>query len=152
LLLAGLVLGDRREALTELGYRRLATQHKAKVHAWIAQHTAHAGQAVGRLAGPLRRYETEFLRYLDDPRIPATNNHGESTLRFAVLLRKIGCCNRTPRGVETLEVLSSLLATFRKRGLDFTAWASQFLQGSGPKYVPPDLLPAGFTGRILLSS
>lgn len=151
LLLGGLALRDRREALTELGYRRLATQHKAKVHDWIAQHTAHADQAVGRLARHLRRYKTEFLRYLDDPRIPATNNQGESTLRFAVLLRKIGCCNRTPRGVQTFEVLSSLLATFRKRGLDFTRWAIQFLQGAGPKYVPPDLLPADFAGQILLT-
>jgi len=151
LLLTGLALRDRREALTDLGYRRLATQHKAQVHDWIAQHAAHADQAVGRLARPLRRDETEFLKFLDDPRIPATNNQGESTLRFAVLLRKIGCCNRTPRGVETFEVLSSLLATFRKRGLNFIAWAREFLQGSGPKYVPPDLLPAGFTGQILLS-
>lgn len=151
LLKHGFTLRDRRDELTDLGYRRLVTMHKAEVHDWITQHSADDDQAVGRLARHLGRYEEDFLRYLDDPRIPATNNLGESTLRFAVLLRKIGCCNRTARGVETFEVLSSLLATFRKRGLDFTNWAIDFLQGSSPKYVPPDLLPAGFAGQIILA-
>ena len=150
LLQGGLTLRDRREALTELGFRRLVAKHKAQVHEWIVAHAAHADPAVGRLARHLGRYETEFLRYLDDPRIPATNNLGESTLRFAVLLRKIGCCNRTPRGVQTFEVLSSVLATFRRRGLDFTRWAIEFLQGSSPKYVPPDLLPASYEYQIVL--
>jgi hypothetical protein len=150
LLQGGLTLRDRREELTELGYRRLVSGHKAQVHDWIVEHAAHADPAVGRLARHLGRYETEFLRYLDDPRIPATNNLGESTLRFAVILRKIGCCNRTPRGVKTFEVLSSVLATFRKRGLDFTRWVIEFLQGTSPKYVPPDLLPAGFDQKIIL--
>lgn len=151
LLERGFTLRDRRDELTDLGYRRLVTMHKAEVHDWIVRYSAADDQAAGRLARHLGRYEAEFLRYLDDPQIPATNNLGESTLRFAVLLRKVGCCNRTRRGVETFEVLSSLLATFRKRGLDFTTWVIDFLQGSSPKYVPPDLLPAGFSSRIILA-
>lgn len=150
LLRGGLTLRDRREELSEAGFRRLVAQHKAQVHDCIVAHEDHADLAVGRLARHLGRYETEFLRYLDDPRIPATNNLGESTLRFAVLLRKIGCCNRTLRGVKTFEVLSSILATFRRRQLDFTYWAIEFLQGASPKYVPPDLLPAGYDTPIVL--
>lgn len=150
LLQGGLTLRDRREELSEAGFRRLVARHQAQVHDWIVEHAAHANPAVGRLARHLGRYETEFLRYLDDPRIPATNNLGESTLRFAVILRKIGCCNRTPRGVKTFEVLSSILATFRRRQLDFINWAIEFLQGSSPKYVPPDLLPAGYDTPIVL--
>jgi hypothetical protein len=83
---------------------------------------------------------------MSPPRKPA-----EGLLRFAVVLRKIGCCNRTELGVRTFETLSSLLATFRRRGHSFVDWVIDFLQGADPKYVPPDLLPANFDTPILLS-
>jgi transposase len=151
LLYGGLALRDRRKELTDRGYRRLVSIHKGKVHQWVEANANHEDEAVGRLARHLQKYEREFLLYLDDPQIPATNNYGEGTLRFAVLLRKIGCCNRTDRGVETFETLSSLLATFARRGKDFIAWAIELLQGTSPKYVPPDLLPPGYPYRIALT-
>ena len=152
LLYGGLALRDRREELTARGFQRLATMHKNNLHAWISANREHEDDSIGRLARHLERYEEEFTAYLDDPAVPATNNFAEGLLRFAVVLRKIGCCNRSDRGVETFETLASLLATFRRRGLDFIGWAIAFLTGSGPKYVPPDLLPAGFEEKILLVS
>lgn len=151
LLLGGLSLRDRRDTLTTLGYKRLATMHKQNVHDWIEAHRENGDEAIGRLARHLGKYETEFLRYLDDPHIPATNNFAEGLLRFAVVLRKVGCCNRTDRGVRTFETLSSLLATFRRRGLDFIDWVIEFMTGAGPKYVPPDLLPPEYPYQILLT-
>ena len=38
-----------------------------------------------------------------------------------------------------------------RRGLNFVDWVIDFLQGAGPKYVPPDLLPPGFETQILLT-
>jgi len=149
LLTDGLALRDRREGLTELGYQRLVTRLKQDVGDWIASHSKHEDESIGRLARHLGRYEKEFLVYLDDPRIPATNNFAESMLRFAVLLRKVGCCNRTERGVRAMEILSSLLATFRRRRKNFLEWAME-LQRMGPQYVPPDLLPPNFPWRIQL--
>ena len=151
LLLGGLSLRDRRDALTAVGYRRLVTMHKQHMHDWIEANRQHEDTAIGRLARHLGKYEHEFLLYLDDPQIPATNNFAEGLLRFAVVLRKIGCCNRTELGVRTFETLSSLLATFRRRRLNFVDWVIDFLQGAGPKYVPPDLLPPGFPTPILLT-
>lgn len=151
LLLGGLSLRDRRATLTPLGYKRLATMHKNDFHAWVEANRENDDDSIGRLARHLGRYEAEFLRYLDDPDIPATNNFAEGLLRFAVVLRKIGCCNRTQRGVRTFEVFASLLATFRRRGLDFIDWMIDFMTGPGPKYVPPDLLPDGYENQILLS-
>lgn len=150
LLFEGLALRDRREDLTDLGYRRLVTLHTSRVATWIEAHREHPDEAVGRLARHLGRYEQEFLRYLNDPTVPATNNVAEGLLRSAVLLRKIGCANRTPRGVKTFEILSSLLATFRRRNRDFVDWAMELLQGVSPKYVPPEFLPPGFPFQIAL--
>jgi transposase len=151
LLLDGLSLRDRRDGLTLQGYQRLVTIHRRRVHDWIEENRAHEDDVIGRLARHLGKYETEFLRYLDDPDLPATNNFAEGLLRFAVVLRKVGCCNRTQRGVRTFETLSSLLATFRRRGLDFIDWVIEFMTSAGPKYVPPDLLPDGFKQPILLA-
>lgn len=151
LLKGGLVLRDRREELTAQGYQRLVTIHKGRVHDWIEDNRQHEDQAIGRLARHLGKYEYEFLVYLDDPDIPATNNFAEGLLRFAVVIRKIGCCNRSQRGVNTFEILASLLATFRRRGLDFVDWAIKFLHGSGPKYVPPELLPPNCDLNIILN-
>ena len=152
LLRDGLALRDRREELTPVGYQRLVTMHKRQLADWIKANQDHKNDSIGRLARHLRKYEVEFMRYLDDPKIPATNNFAEGLIRFAVVLRKIGCCNRSARGVKTFEVLSSLLATFRRRGLDFADWVIKFLTGSGPKFVPPDVLPPGFQSKILLNS
>jgi len=151
LLFDGLSLRDRRDTLTAVGYQRLVTMHQQKVHDWIEAHRASEDEAIGRLARHLGKYETEFLRYLDAPHIPATNNFAEGLLRFAVVLRKVGCCNRTELGARTFETLSSLLATFRRRGLNFIDWVIEFMTGAGPKYVPPDLLPPDFTHPILLA-
>lgn len=151
LLLGGLSLRDRRESLTAQGYQRLVTRHKHNVRLWIEANCHAEDLAIGRLARHLGKYEQEFLRYLDDPAIPATNNFAEGLLRFAVVLRKVGCCNRTALGVRAFETLSSLLATFRRRGLSFVDWVIQFLQGGGPKYVPPDLLPSDLDTPILLT-
>lgn len=151
LLYGGLSLRDRRDTLTAQGYQRLVTMHKQRVHDWIEAHREDEDLAIGRLARHLGKYESEFLLYLDDPEIPATNNFAEGLLRFAVVLRKIGCCNRTASGVRTFETLSSLLATFRRRGLSFVDWVIDFLQGAGPKYVPPDLLPPHFDIPILIT-
>ena len=151
LLHGGLKLRDRRDELTAVGFQRLVTMHKNRMHDWIAANCQHEDQVIGRLARHLGKYEDEFLVYLDDPDIPATNNFAEGQLRFAVILRKIGCCNRSPRGVQTFETLASLLATFRRRGLDFVDWTINFLQGSGQKYVPPDLLPPNCNLKILLT-
>lgn len=140
-----------RDDLTVTSFQRLVTMNKRRFSEWIEANRDHINEPIGRLARHLGKHEAEFLRYLDDPTIPATNNFAEGLIRFAVVLRKIGCCNRSERSVKTFEVLSSLLATFCRRGLDFAAWVIDLLTGSGPKYVPPDLLPHGFQPRILLN-
>ena len=147
----GLALCDRRDELTPIGYQRLVTVHKANVHDWIEANSENEDEAIGRLARHLGKYENEFLLYLDDPDIPRTNNFAEGLLRFAVILRKVGCCNRTERGARTFETLGSLLATFRRRGLGFIDWVVDFMTGAGPKYVPPDLLPPDYDQQILIT-
>jgi len=89
---------------------------------WIERHRNTPDEEVSRLAGHLEKYESEFLRYLNDPRIPATNNTAEQTLRFAVLLCKVGCGNRSETGERTFKVLSSVSGTFCRCRVGFHQW------------------------------
>ena len=125
--------------MTELGFQRNVTTLRTDLHDWIERHRDVSDKEVSRLAGHLENYQTEFLRYLDDPWIPATNNTAEQTLRFAVLLRKVGCGNRTETRARTFEVLSSVSATFRRSGIDFLAWVSNLMHLGHPKLIPPEL-------------
>ena len=55
--------------------------------------------------------------FLRDPSIDATNWRAEQAIRPAVVIRKVCGGNRTRRGADTQQVLSSVVRTAR-RGLD----------------------------------
>ncbi|HXK95820.1 MAG TPA: transposase, partial [bacterium] len=58
-----------------------------------------------RLATRLEKYRDELFPFLSHPEVPATNNHGEREVRFAVLMRKIMYGNRSDEGALTQGVL-----------------------------------------------
>jgi transposase len=151
LLKSGLSLRERREELTALGFRRQCTVLRRELPHWSERFQDASDEEVARLARHLIKYRSEFLRYLDDPKIPATNNTAEGTLRFAVPLRKIGCGNRAPSGARTFETLSSISATMRRMGVDFLDWVSKLLHVDHPKLIPPELLPSGCPFQIPFS-
>ncbi len=151
LLSAGIELSKNRDAISPVEYANKIWDHQNNFHTWIADHVLDKCEATSRLARHLRDYEIEFTKHLHDRQIPPTNNYAEQTLRAAVLLRKIGCCNRSEKGVATFETITSLFATFKKRGEDFKEWIKERLIGPGPKWVPQFLLPADFETKILLN-
>ena len=57
--------------------------------------------------------------FLEHPGVDATNNLAERQLRPAVIRRKLSCGNRSQRGAQTFQILTSLAATCRQRGEDF---------------------------------
>lgn len=71
-----------------------------------------------KLAAALHKDLPHLFRYLEDPRIEATNNRAERDLRPAVVVRKIGRCNKTDAGAEAHAAISSIVATLRKRGFN----------------------------------
>jgi transposase len=85
---------------------------------------------------------TEFgaiFSFLFDPTLDATNWRAEQALRPAVVTRKIsGGGNRTARGAQTQQILTSLLRTAAQRRLDRTDVLVQLLQARTP-IVPPAL-------------
>jgi transposase len=59
-----------------------------------------------------------LLRFLEDPRVPPTNNAAERALRPAVIARKVSQCSKNERGAEAYAAFVSVLRTLAKRGPD----------------------------------
>jgi transposase len=80
-----------------------------------------------------------IFSFLFDPTLDATNWRAEHALRPAVVTRKMcGGGNRTARGAESQQVLTSLLRTADQRGLDATDTLVALLTAATPT-VPPSL-------------
>ena len=80
-----------------------------------------------------------IFSFLFDPTLDATNWRAEHALRPAVVTRKMcGGGNRTRRGADSQQVLTSVLRTADQRGLDATDVLVALLTAPTPS-VPPSL-------------
>lgn len=68
------------------------------------------------LQGRLRRYRAEWLTFLDDPRVPPTNNRAEQILRQLVILRKVTFGHRTLAGARRTARLMTVKETAKRHG------------------------------------
>jgi transposase len=64
----------------------------------------------------IKRYAGCWLVFLDDPRVPPTNNHAEQCLRPLVILRKITFGHRTHSGATSLARLMTIQETAKRHG------------------------------------
>lgn len=127
------------------GERELATYQSrrdrlhARLDALIA--TAWQDRQAARLLKRFRRHREHLLTFLDDPAVPADNNHGERAIRPAVIIRKNTYGNRSQRGADTQAVLMSIHRTLKQRGHDplttLTKALSEYLTTGKLPALPP---------------
>jgi hypothetical protein len=67
----------------------------------------------------LHKQRDHLFTFLDHEGVDATNNLAERQLRPAVIARKISCGNKTPKGAQTWQILTSLAATCVQRATSF---------------------------------
>lgn len=99
-----------------------------------------------KLAGAIKYLSgnwNKFSVFLDDPRVPLTNNQAERTLRTCVLGRKNHLGSKSRRGTEVSALFYSLIGTCRMLGINPTNYlkAAAHTALSTPGEV---LLPADF--------
>ena len=89
--------------------------------------------AVRRFQGHLVREYDAIFSFLFDPTLDATNWRAEQALRPAIVTRKMcGGGNRTARGAQSQQVLTTVLRTADQRGLDATAILATLLTAATP--------------------
>lgn len=92
---------------------RIDRLHKRLLDLALSEYQDHHAK---RIAKRLDKYWDDLFTFLEHPEVPATNNHGEREIRFAVLIRKITYGNRSDRGARTQSILMSIMRTLKLRG------------------------------------
>lgn len=94
-----------------------------------------------KLAAHLRNHRDQLFRCLHDSRVAATNNLAEQQLRGAVIVRKIGGCNRSPRHAGAHAILASVGQTAHRHGITLADFVADWMHVQPLTRDPPPLLP-----------
>jgi transposase len=132
----GLRLKQQQGQLDPATYQSRRDRLHARLDALIA--TDWQDRQAARLLKRFRRHRDHLLTFLDDPAVPADNNHGERAIRPAVIIRKNIYGNRSQRGADTQAVLMSVYRTLKQRGHDPLATITNALS----EYLTTGKLPA----------
>lgn len=100
----------------------LSRKKQAEEMAWLSRklkrllNYALSHEKALTLQERIRRYEDCWLVFLDDARVPPTNNHAERCLRPLVILRKITFGHRTRAGAVAMARLMTIKETAKRHG------------------------------------
>lgn len=135
LLKTALGTAARRDEWAKSTYSRKTARIERDFDDWLFRSDGRHAD-VQRLAKHLRKNRDEWLLFLYDPDIPATNNHGERQIRPRVLLRKQGSCHRKILHALAHEITASLTTTCRQRGHPFLTLAKTLWLSPVPHALP----------------
>ena len=89
----------------------------------------YANEEVTKLIEKIRNGLGHWLTFVTEPDVDSTNNRAERALREQVVLRKIFRSLRSADGVRIHETITTMLATWQRRGLDPPSQLQSMLGG-----------------------
>lgn len=82
----------------------------------------------------LVNYEDDVLRFMENPKVPFTNNRGENDIRMTKVHQKISGCFRSMTGAKMFCRIRGYLSTCRKQGISATDAMTLVFQGKLPEF------------------
>lgn len=128
LLRGGIKLKERQARMSPHGYRVACGKLEAALDRLLERHYRQPDTA--RFAKLLRKQREYLFTFLYVAEVAPTNNIAERELRPAVIIRKTNGCNRSPAGATAHSILSSVIRTCEKQGLDFIDQTRKLLQAA----------------------
>lgn len=140
------ILSDLRELISTIAsgnednhyYRRLLRGLRRVCH--LGQNSDHT--KLQALAKEIFNDWDSVVAFVNNPKLPPTNNEAERALRHAVISRNIGFGTRTNEGSLAYSSLLSVIETCRLRKLNPWIYIASVL-GSARKGLPPPPFPVG---------
>ncbi|MBA4417922.1 MAG: IS66 family transposase [Syntrophus sp. (in: bacteria)] len=86
----------------------------------------------------LRDFEGDVLRFMDEERVPFSNNQAENDLRMTKVQQKISGCFRSLDGAKIFCRIRSYLSTCRKQGLTSSESLRLLFEGKQPPFIVPE--------------
>jgi len=83
----------------------------------------------------LRDYEQDTLRFMDDERVPFSNNQSENDIRMTKVQQKISGCFRSMDGAQIFCRIRGYLSTCRKQGVSPTSALDLLFKGKMPDFL-----------------
>ena len=83
----------------------------------------------------LRDFEEDVLRFMDNERVPFTNNRGENDIRMTKVQQKISGCFRSMDGAKIFCRIRSYLSTCRKHGVKSSHALDLLFNGKLPDFL-----------------
>lgn len=80
-------------------------------------------------------YEDDVLRFMENPKVPFTNNLGEKDIRMTKVQQKISGCFRSMEGAKMFCRIRGYISTCRKQGMSATDAMALVFAGKLPGFV-----------------
>jgi transposase len=118
-----IALQSKKLSLTS--YQNKAENLKSKIMEICNKEANHPG--IQHIQNIFREHEDKLFHWVKSPDIPSHNNYAERELRPLVIARKICFGSHSEQGLETREILMTVLKTAKCRGYDPTFFLEKVL-------------------------
>lgn len=106
----------RGQPITDAEFYPQAARVRCEIEAAMSQPARHMG--IRRIQDIFRENKQRLYHWSEDRKVPADNNLAERDLRPSVIARKVSFGSVTDAGARTRSILTTVVTTLRKRGLD----------------------------------